>query len=463
MPIPRNQPSPQRQSVLSFATADVADFLFYETVDAQRFGKGSDDLEATLPKYGTPHPDSNKFPNHKLCYVKPADPTGLTYQFFYVADRSAQENNHNWEYRQADLGGNKYDTVVRTYVTPRADFKDTDANYKAGSDMPNSEGGTTNNIPNWNNEDVTGANQFNAEDVLTHDGAIALGVDETRVSTGYKLYTRQQKKIGDRELDGLFVVEQRVYFRRVDIVTQKLDPATDGVLKSIVKLIARDETFTTNGSTRTAGTQGWMDKTNWGLSSDGQNIECRQLSHDWWQINIQDIIPQTAVTNSDYGGQTIRTYDTYQNYRWPSVVGSLFFNTANKKDGSSSNTVIVRNKEGKDGFSGQTKMTVTQVWKKDKFTSLPAPVVFKTVSAVYNGVQFNVRVSNVLTEAITLTDFIGSEDPVYRLGDYANPKPWCPASTPTDWPTANPFIGSVSQKPFRGGYLLEIVQIHHPA
>ncbi len=78
--------------------------------------------------------------------------------------------------------------------------------------MPNSEGGVTDSVPNWNVDNVTGANQFNAENVLTHDTTFAgdPSVDEANESTGYILYTRQQQKIGDQELDGLFVVEQRL-------------------------------------------------------------------------------------------------------------------------------------------------------------------------------------------------------------------------------------------------------------
>jgi len=467
VPISRSQPSPQRQSVLTFATADVADFLFYETVDAQRFGKSKDDLEVTIPKYGTPHPDENKYPNHKLCHVKPSDPTGLSYQFFYVADRSAQENNYNWQYKQADLGGNKYDTVVRTYVTLRSEFTDTDTNQTAGTAMPNSEGGVTDSIPNWNSEKITGANQFNAENVLIHDTTFegAPSVDEKNESTGYILYTRQQQKIGDQELDGLFVVEQRTYFRRVDIVRQQLDPTTEGVLKTVVKLVYRGENIkTADGNTREVGTAAWMTQSNWGLTDNGQSLDCQQLSHDWWQVTIQDIIPQGL--DNQHGGKLVRSYSTFRNYSWPAVVGGIQFRTANKKDGSSSTTVTVRNKDGKDAFSGPTRMTIEQIWAKSKFTldgsdAALTPKILKTVSAKYSGVQFSVSVSNVLTEAITLTDFIGTGDPVYKLGDYAFPKPFCQASDPTDWPTS--FVGAVSQKPFRGGYLLEVVTVFSPS
>ena len=67
MPVSRNQPSPQRQSVLSFVSPKVADLLFFETVDAQKIGNTPAEIEANLPVYGTAHPDTENFPNHKLC------------------------------------------------------------------------------------------------------------------------------------------------------------------------------------------------------------------------------------------------------------------------------------------------------------------------------------------------------------------------------------------------------------
>ena len=545
MPIQRNQPSPERQSVLTFVSPSVADLLFFETVDAKTVGAGSataitntsktnqnvavpsgyhgpeydgggsvvgeiltltatahgladddvvvvEDLGFTgispnghhkvvdvpnsdsfkifvrsiksgsgyagvgtltttstsrvykaHPNYGTAHPDSENFSKHKLCHVKQADPNGLFFQYYYAAEREFQDD-YNFEFSQADLGGNKYDTVVRTYITLRSDFSDTDAEYQAGDAMP----------------DPTG--QFAAENAVTyHDGA-GLTSDEELVSTDYILMTRQQKRIGDQELDGLFVVEQRVYFRRVDIVTQTLDPATDGVLKTVVKLIHRGEDFMTPVGNREAGTTGYEAEANWGLSTDGQKFETQQLSHDWWQVTIQDVIPQGLT--SLYGGKLVREYDTWQNFSWPSVVDGLVFSSAGRKDGASTVTVTVRMKEGKEGGNWPTKMTVKQVWSKTAFSgvNLPTPTVFKTTSARYTGIQYNVSVTNVLTPAITLTDFIGTSHPTYKMGEYAFPKPWCEASDPTDWPE-NQFEGAVTQKPFRGGYLLEVVFVHPPS
>ncbi len=435
MPVSRNQPSPQRQSVLSFVSPKVADLLFFETVDAPKIGNTPKEIEANLPAYGTAHPDTENFPTHTLCFVKQADPEGLFYQYYYAADRASQDD-YNFEFSQADLGGNKYDTVVRTYVIKREDFDDDDASLKAGDAMPNT--------------------------ALRTDDTKFFEVDK------YILMTRKQKRVGDKELDGLFVVEQRVYFNRVDIVTHNMDSATGGVLARVEKVVYRGEEFNPPNSSaaliETIAEQ--ADDGKWGLDTDGRSWACEQVSYDWWKITIQDVIPQTGLS-SEYNGKVIRSYDTWQNFTWPAVVDSLHFNTANRKDGASQTTVTVRMKEGKDGFSGPTKMTVKQVWKKTKFTSsdsIPDPTVFKTSSAKYSGVQYNVSVSNVLTEAITLIDFIGTEHPTYKMGDYAFPKPWCRASSPTDWGNlANPFTGSVTQKPFRGGYLLEVVSVHHPS
>ena len=519
MPLSRNQPSPDRQTVLSFVSPSVADLLFYETVDAKTVGAGSgktitaissaeqavsvasgyqeegfnvtvtcnghgyavgdvvtivnaptgsnglnangtygirskttdnfvyfvrgtltgsDDTSTfTLtglnphvykshPQYGAAHPDTEKFPNHTLCYVKQADGEGLYFEYYYAAEREFQDD-YNFEFSQADLGGNKYDTVVRTYVNLRSDFTDTDLQYEAGDAMPD--------IP---------AAQF--------------------VDT-YILLTRQQKRIGDQELDGIFVVEQRVYFNRVDIVNHNMDPATGGILSTVEKVVYREEGFDPpNGSPDSIeDITEQADYAKWGLDAAGRNWEAQQLSNDWWKVTIQDVIPQSSAANTTYGpdGKTIRTYDTWQNFTWPSVLDSLVFTTATRKDGSSQTAVTVRMKEGKDGFGGPTKMTVLQVWSKAVLTP-PTPTIFKTASAKYSGVQYNVSVSNVLTPAITLIDFIGSEHPTYKLGEYAHPKPWCRASSPTDWPSSA-FVGSATQKPFRGGYLLEVVTVHPPS
>ena len=123
MPVQRNQPSPQRQTVLTFVSPNVQDLLFYETVDAQRVGK-------TPPAYGTPHPDKVQFPNHILAHVKQADQNGQLYFYFYVNARESQDE-YNFEFSQANLGQTKFDTVVRTYVDLRSSFTEDAAAHAA--------------------------------------------------------------------------------------------------------------------------------------------------------------------------------------------------------------------------------------------------------------------------------------------------------------------------------------------
>jgi hypothetical protein len=144
------------------------------------------------------------------------------------------------------------------------------------------------------------------------------------------------------------------------------------------------------------------------------------------------------------------------------------------KNGTTKNVVTVRNKQGKDAFTGPTKALITQYWKSIPFTDTtvglqhadvkidPAKYPFKTSTSSYAGVQFSVSATNVLCEAQDATDFIGTNHPVFKMGDYGFPKPWLKASTPTDWPSAK-FVVSSTQKPFRGGYLLEVTEVYPPS
>lgn len=102
-----NQPAPQRQKLLTFVTPKVADILFYEVIDVQRIG-------TAIPDYGTAHPDTSKWPNHKLVYVSQDGEDSQFYRYYYAADRSAQAD-YNYEMQEGK-------EVVRTYVLPRADY-----------------------------------------------------------------------------------------------------------------------------------------------------------------------------------------------------------------------------------------------------------------------------------------------------------------------------------------------------
>jgi len=108
MPVRRKQqPAPKKQRVLTFVSPNVADILFYETVDTQRIGKN-------IPEYGTRHPDADRWPDHELVFVSQDDPTGQLYRYYYAANRTSQDS-YNYDLRDGA-------ELTRTYIIKRADY-----------------------------------------------------------------------------------------------------------------------------------------------------------------------------------------------------------------------------------------------------------------------------------------------------------------------------------------------------
>lgn len=172
-------PAPSRQRVINFVSPKVADILFYETK--------TDDKRADTPAYGTAHPDTHRWPNHKFVFARPADEQGNIYHWFYAAARENQDE-YNFEFGAMQIGSLRVDMVTRTYVTLRSSF--TPNSPAIGATMPN-----------------TPADKF---------------------AGTWILYDIDQKRIGDKELDSVFVVQQHTYIQPVtaqgvtygDIVTK---------------------------------------------------------------------------------------------------------------------------------------------------------------------------------------------------------------------------------------------------
>jgi hypothetical protein len=144
----------------------IGDVLFSEIRDCNRI---------LIPEYGTPHPDTNKWPNHKLVFVKPVDiERNEIFEFFYAADRENQDD-YNFEFGSTQIGNLLVDIVTRTYVILRSEFYPSADEFTVGADMPDTPAGK-----------FTGA---------------------------WTLYDTDQKRIGQQELDSLFVVVQNVYVK----------------------------------------------------------------------------------------------------------------------------------------------------------------------------------------------------------------------------------------------------------
>lgn len=420
--------SATRQRVLSFTSPDLRDLFFWERDTLSRVDY-TDLVNDTNRAYGTAHPDTTKFPNHKLVYWElDQDFQGgndgqdsLRVKKYYVADRADQEK-YNFEFTAANIGGQKFNAVKRTFITSRSSWDE--------------------NAPAM--------------------GAAMSREPDNKFPTGYVLAQREQKRIGQKELDGLYVVEVMTYVEKVNIVSQKLDPASGGVLTTEQELFYRGEPGAMTGSSTivetVAATAG-----NWGLNSTGVNEEIEQLSDNWWLVTRQDVIPQGLSSDSDLG-YLLRTYETWEDFSWPAVVNgnSFDFRLIQRKNGSSSATVRIV--PFRKAYSGPTKFQIKQWWKKTAAT-LSSPVIFDVQSATYSGAQYSCSVRNVLIGAggVSLIDNIGTQDPVFTQGVYGA-NPWLLASSMTDWPdtSSSPALVATKQQPFRGGFLTTETRVYRP-
>ena len=167
MPISALPQAPFRQDRKVFPTPLITDVLFSEIRDCNR---------SEFPEYGTPHPNANKWPHHKLVFIKPVDiERNEIFEFFYAAERENQDlYNFSSGYRNVigNVGGREFRVVQRSYVTLREGFQPLDIPF--GTAMPDTPEG-----------------KFD-------------GVE-------YVFFDRQQQPIPEQELNTLFVAEAHTY------------------------------------------------------------------------------------------------------------------------------------------------------------------------------------------------------------------------------------------------------------
>lgn len=95
-------------------TPKVSDLLFFEMRNS--------DIPAydRPPEYGTPHPDKNKFPHHRLVFVEGSDTEGY-YRWWYAADR-ADQDDYNFSISYPYGGDEAFPRYTRTYVMRRDEY-----------------------------------------------------------------------------------------------------------------------------------------------------------------------------------------------------------------------------------------------------------------------------------------------------------------------------------------------------
>ena len=412
-------PSPQRQSVVTFPTPNVNDILFFESVDAERVG-------TDIPEYGTKHPDSKKWPNHRLIHVEAADPKQQTryYRYYYAADQLDQDND-NWSHTEADIGGTKFDAVARDYVVRRSEF---DPELPAmGSTMPD--------VPADKFPSSSRVNELN------HNKT-----DE------YVLAQRKQTPINDKVLNGLYVIEQRVYVKKVPMYRIDFDEFFGK--SNYTKQTLMYATEKPNGGGGDTISDLAKDPRNdyWKLSDYGILRTVQQLSDNWYAVTKQQVVNMTAEGGGKYG------YYTTINYSFPPVLGGIYFDPWEKRSGAVTYSPRVEYKRG--AYSGPCRGIVSGFWTNDLSTTPVTPLskVPQPTSIAVSTPYFNLRVGPTLHGPVSISVSNGSEDETYvpTAGTYN----FDSTEPHTDWPSS--LILASTTKKFRGGYLVETTTIFAP-
>lgn len=398
MPLPL---APYRQDKKVLVTPLVADVLFYELRDCTR---------TEFPEYGTPHPDSKKWPNHKLVFIEEGetDREGV-FRFYYAADRESQDL-YNFEFSQADIGGTNYDAVARTYVVPRDEFNE--ETVVMASTMPDTPTG-----------------KFAADE--------------------YILAQREQKRIGQKELDALYIAETRVYIKRVTLTQLDYDEPFGEMLSTVQKLWYKDEVvdgLNTENPRTAAELFANSSDSYWGLQANGLLREGKQLTANWYAITERQIIPQILLTG--------RTYQTTVDARWPAVLDTILVDTWERKDGGFEQ--YVRPVLAQESYEGPCRGTVVERF----YRTPPTDLSLETLSPLPINIStplFSVSVNPTLHEGDTLSVSTGTEHPVYEwtIGEYE-----IKATEPTSWPDTLVIKDDISA--FRGGWIRQTITIRKP-
>jgi len=374
-------------------------------------------MPSPVPAYGSSH---YSMPSHKLSFIEPADATGKLYKFTYIADRPNQDD-YNFEYTDADIGGQKFKAVVRTYITPRKDWKSTGSGN--GDVMP--------------------------------IGSVG-GFDGTYVQS-----SNIQTRIGEPELDNLYVVEKKTYIKRVPMYQNDYDEVFGGILQTKQEIYHREEKV---GGTEVS--QLFEDKENayWGLQDDFIYREGIQLTQDWFAISEKQVVPDDFGDNM--GNKKERKYTTSIEYAWPAVLipvqdedrtagGRL--DAWERLDTNTDYIWWVR--FSKEAFRGPCKAEVTETFTiaKPPNADFEPPLTLLPTPISITNPFYSLNIGPTLHPDLLFRAGVGTTDPVYeyQYKDYDYP-----ATNEIDWP--DKLLAANEIRPFRGGWLQTKTEIFSP-
>jgi len=395
--------APKRQRVLDFVTPDVGDLLFYEIVEGFR---------SAAPEYGTPHPDTVRWPHHIFVFAAPADEGGSGYRYYYAARREEQDR-YNFEFSESSLGGSAFDTITRTYINLRSEFDPYGQDApKAGDSMP--------------------------------------AVPDARFGGDFVFLDREQARINDQRLDSMFVLERRKYIRRVTTRSIGTDSVNGKPLtEDVFAYYGTEEVPGTNLTM--AGLMADPGNAFWGLRADGTEASGRRLSDNWYEVSIKQVVGGTLVD----GVLVVQSFQSNSSHYWPPVLETFELLDWQRRDGGTDVYPAIR--FNPEGYNGPCLTQITRTWSPSPFT-VSAVEPMQPTRIYYGSPFYSLNISECLHGDIVAQCDIGNTDPVY--GQNVGSGRLFPATNFTEWPES--IIADDDQEPFRGGYMRTVRTVFPP-
>ena len=209
------------------------------------------------PAYGSPHPDTDRWPHHFFCFAQQQDPTGAVFNYYYAAAREFQDL-YNWEHTTADIGRTKFDAVKRSYITLRTKYDS--VSPAMGTAMPN--------MP---------ADKFDGLFIMSE---------------------RTQVRIPVKELDSLFILDQQTYVRKVMLAEGRYDEHVGRGNGNKNFLYYRGECPPEYPTTKIEDILADPTHPYWGLEDQGVIRNGDQLSENWFAIKEGSVIAPNATNTA---------------------------------------------------------------------------------------------------------------------------------------------------------------------
>jgi hypothetical protein len=270
-----------------------------------------------------------------------------------------------------------------------------------------------------------------------------------KFTSGYVLVEKQQRRIGQQELDSLYVAETHVYVRRCSITQLGIDPINGKMLTSTSRLFSTSEIVT--GSTTAAALFADPANAYWGLQADGTQRSGKQLSCTWYEIVTETVVAGT-VTDGVVG---VATYTTNDNFYWPPVLESYNIMVWPKRDGSEDLAPALRFHP--EGYNGPCKNEITRTWSKTPFT-IPLVEIMQPTRIYYACPFYTVNIPECLHEEAYFQGNTTNVDEVYEW--VTGSDRYYAATNYTTWPES--IVAYDDQEPYRGGYLRTRRVIYSP-